>query len=180
MGGDIWFTSDTHYGHKNIIGYCDRPYDSVYQMNQDMIANYNALVGPNDTVWHIGDVAFGGKSDINDVLWALNGKIHLVLGNHDFKTLRGDLLKRFESVQHYAEINFQRTKIVMCHFPFSSWHKQHRGSINLHGHSHGKKQPHGKRRLDVGVDCHEFYPIHIREAFDKAVKNGGDPSVYMR
>ena len=80
----IFFTSDTHFGHANIIKYCARPFASVQEMNRELIARWNAVVGPRDTVYHLGDFAFGKASEAPTFLRKLNGaKKILIRGNHD-------------------------------------------------------------------------------------------------
>lgn len=79
---NIFFTSDTHFGHTNILQFCNRPFHSVQEMNEALINNWNNVVRPEDTVYHLGDFAFGGSQLWNDVLSKLNGHIYLILGNH--------------------------------------------------------------------------------------------------
>jgi calcineurin-like phosphoesterase family protein len=79
----IWFTSDTHFGHKNIIRYCNRPFKNVWEMNYQLIENWNARVKSGDTVYHLGDFAFLAPKQIKDVIDCLNGNIIMVRGNHD-------------------------------------------------------------------------------------------------
>jgi len=154
----IWFTSDTHYGHANVIKYCNRPFETVEEMDNILIANYNSRVMPNDTVYHLGDFSLGRDAD--RILQRLNGRIHLILGNHD--KLKPYVRDMFESVSAYKEITEYDTKIVMCHYAFRVWNKSHHGSWNLHGHSHGNLPAIGKQ-LDVGVDSHNYFPISLSE-----------------
>ena len=78
-----YFTADPHYGHDNIRRFCDRPFDSWWEMNKVLIANHNAVVGPNDHVYFVGDFAFMNKGKIVEILKRLNGKKFMILGNHD-------------------------------------------------------------------------------------------------
>lgn len=161
---ETYFTSDTHFGHTNIIGFCDRPFDSIHSMNEALIFNWNSVVDPNDHVYHLGDFALCPTKAATEIAYALNGKIHLVEGNHDRrKNVRGSLKERFEWVKSYHEMNYEKTKIVLCHFPSETWNKSHRGSWHLHGHSHGNLPSPTKRRQDVGVDTNDFYPYHLEE-----------------
>ena len=88
-GNKVYFTSDTHFGHENIIKWCRRPYSSVEEMNEKLIENWNSVVGPDDIVFHLGDFAFGGSGLWKEVLSRLNGKKYLIIGNHDEKKSQG-------------------------------------------------------------------------------------------
>lgn len=162
----IFFTSDTHYYHKNIIKYSSRPYKDVDEMNESLIVNYNSVVRPTDTVYHLGDVSFGKDKETETVLRRLNGSKHLIFGNHD-KSLRKnkDLLsKYFGSVNDYAEIDVNGQKIILCHYSFRVWNKSHHGSWNLFGHSHGSLYDDPNLlSMDVGVDPNGYYPISFEE-----------------
>lgn len=168
----IFFISDTHFGHANVIKYSQRPYSSVEEMNEAMISNWNAIVKPNDIVWHLGDFSFSNLQETIKVIDRLNGKINLVLGNHDKMIVKnaGSLLnsKKFSSIQHYAELKHDRQFIVMFHYGMRVWNKSHYGSIHLFGHSHNSLPPHGKS-VDVGIDSKEitseYRPVSIDEIF---------------
>ena len=79
----IWFTSDTHFGHKNIIKFSERPFSDVEEMDEVMIRRWNEVVGKDDTVYHLGDFAFLSTGKLRQLISRLNGKICLVNGNHD-------------------------------------------------------------------------------------------------
>jgi len=172
---NIWFTSDTHFGHENVIKYSKRPWSNVEEMNEGLIERWNARVGPKDTVYHLGDFCLTKRIDLIDPwLERLNGKIHLVKGNHDDWTRRFDRLlqknkTKIEWIRDYAEKTFsvdgKKWKFVLCHFPLLFWHHSHHGSIMLHGHCHGSANQRNLdvRRLDVGVDCHDWYPIALED-----------------
>lgn len=155
--GNTWFVSDTHFGHKNIIKYSNRPFNSVEEMDALMIQNWNKLVKPNDTVYHLGDFAFGKFEFVRDVIRELNGKKHLILGNHDkiireYTSILAGAMSLLEGVCEYREVNVPGTLIVLAHYGHRVWNKSHRGSIHLYGHSHGTLPPLGKS-VDVGVDA---------------------------
>ena len=158
----FWFTSDTHYGHNNIIKYSGRPFQHGGEMNEALIANFNSRVGKSDTVYHLGDFALCHPRRRTEIAYALNGTIHLILGNHD-KQVNGEFAKRFASISHYAEIKLGEHKTVLCHFPFHSWNKSHHGSLHCHGHTHGSVPNMGRRRLDVGVDTNNYFPYSDEE-----------------
>lgn len=154
----LWFTSDTHFGHKNVIKYCNRPFQTVEEMDEVLIKNWNSRICPNDVVYHLGDVAFRSVEETNAILKRLNGKKILIRGNHD-KKINSSL---FEGVYNYYELKVQDKFIVMCHYAMRVWNKSHHGSYHLYGHSHGTLPQHGLS-MDVGVDANEFKPISFEE-----------------
>ena len=160
---EIWFVSDTHFGHKNIIKYCDRPFADVEEMDQALVDNWNKLVAATDTVWHLGDFAFHNHHRIGE----LNGFIHLVPGNHDHERmprLQPYVGRIYEEVV-YLKVSPTR-RFVLCHYPFEVWRREY--PYHLHGHTHGSLQTQVRGRLDVGVDATKLYaPIHIDEVILK-------------
>lgn len=183
----IFFTSDTHFDHKNILKFCPARADRwpasvagpdqyvIEEMNEGIIKRWNSTVSPSDTVYHLGDFAFGRADATKTHLSRLNGKIHLVSGNHD-KVVHdnADVRAMFESVKDYREITHNKTKIVMFHFPILAWHKNHYGSIHLHGHCHDNLPQYGGKRFDVGIDSSqitgvaEHRPFSLEEILTKA------------
>ena len=173
----IYFTSDTHYFHKNVIEYCNRPFASVEEMNETLIANYNNVVKPDDTVYHLGDFAFANESKIKQIFYRLNGKKILIFGNHDVdpryngKKVYHDL---FDETHDYLELKINGERIVMFHFPIESWNKRHRSAIHLHGHTHGSYDERNKsvpNRIDVGVDSWNYFPVSITQILERKVEN---------
>jgi calcineurin-like phosphoesterase family protein len=178
--GKVFFTSDTHYSHKNICrGVTDwrtpegetptkstRDFDTIEQMNETLVTNINAVVGQNDTLIHLGDFSFGGFENIEKFLNRLVCQnIHLVLGNHDhhIKYNRDGIRDRFLSVQQYSEVKIKDEYFVLCHYPLQSWHGLNKGVIHLHGHVHLNKMlkfGNGKK-MDVGVDGNDLNPYLI-------------------
>lgn len=157
-----FFTSDPHFGHSNIIKYCNRPFQSSKEMDDALIANWNSKVGVQDKVWILGDVFFCDQSRAKEILSCLNGQKHLILGNHD-KLIRNQKPVQDMFTAIYPELhqeNIDGVTVVMCHYPMLTWNRAHRGSYMLHGHCHNTI-PFDKRwrRLDVGVDAHDYAPI---------------------
>ena len=157
----IFFTADTHFGHGGAIGLFRRPFASVAEMNEALIARWNETVGADDEVWHLGDFAVRrSAAAVAELLGQLHGKIHLIIGNNDSAAIV--LLTEFQSAQHYAELELEGVRLVLCHYPFRSWNGMNRGAFNLHGHSHGRLKP-MTRQIDVGVDVWNFHPVSIAE-----------------
>jgi len=157
-----WFTSDTHFGHARIIELSKRPFKSVSEMDEALIANWNARVNPEDIVWHLGDFAFGHDPvRLNGLFHRLNGTKHLVIGNHDeLNELVLPLPWATTSM-----INVQRiedTLVTMCHYPMRTWPGSRKGSIHLFGHMHLKFKGTSKS-LNVGVDVCDFAPVLLKE-----------------
>ena len=180
--GNVYITSDTHFGHKNIVrGTTNwrtqdgeipidstRDFQTIEQMNERLIDGINHHVGQDDTLIMLGDVSFGGFDNIGIFLERLIcHNIHLILGNHDhhIDNNRDYVQKRFLSVQHYLEININDRNFVLCHYPLQSWHGMNKGVIHLHGHVHlpeNRKFGNGKK-MDVGVDGNGMDPYSIDE-----------------
>ena len=154
-----FFTADTHFGDHRTINIQRRPFASVLEMDEALVANWNGVVGPDDEVWHLGDVA-RRPDDIAGLLDRLNGRKHLLRGNNDPDAVLA--APGWASTGDYAEIELEGRRLVMCHYPFRSWNGQHRGAINLHGHSHGRLKP-MPRQVDVGVDARAFAPVTLEQ-----------------
>lgn len=153
----LFFTADTHFGDHRTLNIHRRPFASVAEMDEALVAGWNAVVGPADEIWHLGDVA-RRAADVAGLLARLNGTKHLVRGNND-PAGTGEAVG-WASVQDYAELTEGDARLVLCHYPFRSWNGQHRRAIDLHGHSHGKLKP-MLRQFDVGVDARGFRPTSL-------------------
>lgn len=167
---NYWITADTHFNHANIIRYCNRPFNSIEEMNEVLIYNWNAVVKPGDVVYHLGDFGFGRAKGINctedvkNLLKRLNGCINLILGNHDEQNFNSKTKGLFQSTALMRDVTINNQRIVLCHYAMRTWPGSNRGSWQLYGHSHGKllDDP-NLLSIDVGVDCHNFRPINFDE-----------------
>ena len=134
---------------------------SVPAMNAGMIERWNATVGPDDEVWHLGDFALRTPAaDAAALLRGLNGRKHLIAGNNDPPALRA--LPEWAGVRDYAEITDGPVRLVLCHYALRTWNGMAKGALNLHGHSHGRLKP-LPRQFDVGVDARDFRPVTWQE-----------------
>lgn len=158
----IYFTSDTHFGHKNIIKYCNRPFDidKVWEMDDALINNWNARVQPEDTIYHLGDVCFKNADAFQNYMKRLNGHKHLIWGNHDSNQVRQSPL--WESSQPQLELTIDKQYVVLYHYGQRVWNHSHHGAIQLYGHSHGSL-PGSSQSLDVGSDCWDYTPCTLEE-----------------
>ncbi|MGI9352478.1 MAG: metallophosphoesterase family protein [Rhizobiaceae bacterium] len=159
----LFFVADTHFGHKNIIRLAKRPFSSVEEMDEALVENWNSLVGTEDTVYHLGDFAYRNSLGADHYMQKLNGRIHLIRGNHDKHTL-ANYPELFESVRDYYELKIENRMVVLCHYPIREWHGCWRSAWHLFGHVHSRldHDPQGYS-LDVGVDSHDFRPITLDE-----------------
>ena len=166
----IWFTSDTHFNHANIIKYSERPFENINEMTEVMITNWNSRVMPGDVVYHLGDfgLSYGRRhaATIDSLLARLVGNKFLIRGNHD----REEVYKntQWTKVEHYHELTVKTKdnnaqKIVLAHYAHRVWNKMHYGSWMLHGHSHGSLDDIGGKTVDVGVDCWNYAPVSLDE-----------------
>jgi calcineurin-like phosphoesterase family protein len=162
----IYFSSDQHFGHNNILKYCNRPFDNVHIMDQVIFDNINEVVGYDDTLYILGDFCFKGKKPIDYRVRINCREVHLILGNHD---KRKDFypnestvdMNGFSSIQEVKEIIYCNQRIYLSHYPCRSWPASHKGSFMLFGHVHSKLENEdrnsSRKTLDVGVDnCINF------------------------
>lgn len=190
---NIWFTSDTHFGHANIIEYSHRPFKDPDHMNEVLIENWNSVIGEDDTIYHLGDVAMGPWEKWDGVLSRLNGYKVLVVGNHDriFKGMSARQNERFadqyagwfDEVHHNVE-NFElfNGEIVnLSHFPYEADHMEKarhmefrlhdNGVPIIHGHTHSEKDvisysEKGTVQIHVGVDSSNYTPVSEQQVVD--------------
>ena len=190
-GQKLFFTSDLHVGHKNVLRFCNRPFLDIKDMSKDLIANWNRVVGENDIVFDLGDMFwFDSRHDIKKFVGQLNGTIYKLAGNHDMDVRRlfelcetGKVIPCDDIVILYVEgicpakIN-HAYEICLCHIPLATFpHFDH--AIQLFGHIHsgpladnavdvpGKDLILTKKQYDVGVDNNDYTPIEIREIYKK-------------
>lgn len=171
-----YFSADLHFGHKNIIQHCNRPFDSIEQMDSILLENINTRVKRDDTLYILGDFAWFGckRPQLVSYRKAIRCKnVHLILGNHDLPNLK-NLDGLFASMDHMKEIQIQskvrgetNIRLVMCHYAMRVWNQSHRGlSWNIFGHSHSNLPDDPKLlQMDVGVDCpgHNYSPVSFEQ-----------------
>lgn len=154
----IFFTADTHFGHANVLKYDNRPFNTADEMNEALIANWNRVVGTNDTVYHLGDVSMLRPEKTKEILDRLNGKIHLIRGNHEKSAEHKICQERFEWIKDYHFLGLNGgIKIALFHYALRVWDRAHYGSWHLFGHSHGRLSlPDKTLAIDIGVDSWEY------------------------
>ena len=175
---NIFFVSDTHFNHTNIIKYAQRPYSNAEEMNEDLIKRWNSVVKPDDIVFHLGDFMFGNINRFWEFRSRLNGKIYLIHGNHDYKLMNeGNIEEGFELITSQLNIVVDGQKIYLNHFPmltFDGIYKE-KPSWQLFGHVHSNKEhpstsPDISRlnyllptQYDVGVDNNNYTPVSFEQ-----------------
>lgn len=172
---NIYFTGDSHYFHTNIIKYTNRPFKDVEEMDNILINNTNEKVGQDDRIIHLGDFCFSKYGRTPEYyLDRINCKnITMILGNHDPHDHNGLPDRNFARLFNGGCYNYLEIKvpykgreqlIVLSHYAMRVWNKSHHGSWHLFGHSHGTLEDlPNSLSIDVGVDCHNYYPISVDE-----------------
>lgn len=179
----IFFTSDTHFGHSKIIDYCKRPFSSIEEHDKVLIQNWNNVVGQDDTVFHLGDFAYGNSQFIANIIKQLNGNIILIKGNHDLRNINPALYNIFSDVVYQARILIDKQTVYLNHFPFLCFDHgdidlyKNNYSIQLFGHVHSGPLTSSKdvsrlnilfpTQYDVGVDNNNYTPISWTDVKNK-------------
>lgn len=187
-----FFISDTHFGHKNIINYSDRPFDNFEDMDWQIVNNWNHVVGDTDVVYHLGDVAMGDSTRWDNILKSLNGYKVLVTGNHDriFAGEKPRQRERWDEKYHewFDEVYDNLTGLVLSngtvvnlsHFPYDGdSHAEERyreyrlrddGTILVHGHTHShdviSRSKKDTIQIHVGVDAWSYCPVSEQQVID--------------
>lgn len=162
----IYFTSDLHLGHKNIIRLCNRPFQNVNEMNETLIHNWNNIIQKDDTVYILGDLCFKKEYDL---IKKLSGHKILIRGNHD--SLNYDV-SLFDEICDFKVLKYNKMQFTLMHYPLVEWPHYFHGGFHLHGHQHNKSDYNlkmleiGIKRYDVGVDANEYKPISIDEIIE--------------
>ena len=144
--------ADTHFRHKNIIEYCNRPFKTVEEMDAEMIRRWNNKVGKDDLVIHLGDFALGKREEIENVRNKLNGNIILLRGNHDHKSVRE---AGFLVIKGTLEID----NFLFSHVPLKKKEIPD-GFINVQGHIHERESAYG---FNISVEKMNYEPIELED-----------------
>ena len=169
----LFFTSDTHFLHRNILTLCSRPFKDINEQIEIMTFRWNQKVTADSDVFHLGDISLGSNTRTIEILKRLNGRLHFLKGNHDDSKLFQHLAKEghfTESPLKHIYVTDEdaykgRRLLVLCHYPMLVWDKGARGAWHLHGHCHGFLNEVNKAttRLDVGVDSFNYTPVSYEE-----------------
>ena len=182
-GEKIFFTSDTHFHHENIMRYCNRPFSSIEEHDEALVNNWNSVVPEDGIVYHLGDVGFAPRKYMSDLLDRLNGKKILIIGNHDWRRVVADFqfANKFELMTQQMNLKIENQHIILNHYPMlcysGTYRKKNEMTWQLFGHVHsGPLSNKGKddnrltmlfpAQYDVGVDNNNFKPISFYEVRD--------------
>jgi calcineurin-like phosphoesterase family protein len=189
----IWFTSDLHFGHAGAIKYCNRPFETVEQMNAELVRRWNFLVHPDHTIYVLGDLALCRYRDFAPIGEKLNGKKILIRGNHDSYSV-GQYERCGFQVYEELKMKFAGSTVRLSHFPYAlPWWKRPwaykselrfmdrrppriPGEILLHGHTHGTKQTR-PNMIHVGVDAWAYYPVADRDV-ERLINSIKKPKIF--
>ena len=169
----VWFTSDLHFWHKNICKYCNRPFETMEEMNQALIDNWNSVVKEDDTVFVLGDMGFCGYDKLEPLISQLNGKKYLIQGNHDsdkivFRLYEANIIEGYYKMHEVTIISDEECpdqQLTLCHFPMIDWPNKERGAWMVHGHQHQLPETPSCSVMhwDVGVDRNGLKPISFEQ-----------------
>jgi calcineurin-like phosphoesterase family protein len=182
---NMWFISDTHFWHDKIRMLALRPFNSLEEMNEAMVSNWNSVVSPSDTVYHLGDFAYGTWKGGNprDIFDRLNGQKHLIVGNHDHEDTRS---LPWQSQSYIKNIRYGKNKIVLCHYPMIEWDGCFHGSYHFHGHTHNvspleiiTREVQDIKAMQIHHHMNGWPSDHIKSRFEPYYKNWRNVSVEM-
>jgi len=188
-GSEVFFTSDLHFRHGNIIKYCKRPFETVQDQTEKLIENWNKTVPDTATVFILGDFAFATKNQWRGFLNRMTGKKYLILGNHDrYEDIPTEM---FEDIIDLAKVSIKIKEhewktFILSHRPILCWEGSNDGSIMLYGHVHTCTNPEvdetidseliklmPKNSWDVGVDNNNYTPVSVHEVLEKINNKNG-------
>lgn len=182
--GDMFFISDYHMFHKNSIKFDNRPFETIEEMNDVIVSNWNNKITPKDTVYILGDMFWCNDTVSHNIIELLKGKKVLIRGNHTNGTESLANKSLFEEVTDYKEIRFNKQLFVLCHYPLFSWNGMQRGSIHLYGHLHNSEEQDlyekyinnvrksGKQCFAYNVGCMMPYINYEPQNLDTIIKEG--------
>jgi calcineurin-like phosphoesterase family protein len=186
---NIFFTSDLHLSHRNVLlpTYDNRPFKTIEEHDQALIENWNRVVGPDDVVYFLGDLAFCKPSYAVEMVSRLSGQKRWITGNHDHERMVKKLAPLFVWVKDSATIAVPDSEaprgaqyIYLHHFACLVWDRSHYGSWHLYGHSHGRLPDNPKSlSIDVGVDCHNYAPISYAQVKEIMSRKEWTPPDYL-
>ena len=181
----IFFTADLHLGHKNIIRHCNRPFANASVMDETLVENWNSRVRKGDTVYILGDLIFRASYPPENYLERMNGRKHLILGNHDYSWVKrnsaGDIISTpatayFESISLMRVIKDKGVCMTLCHYPMMTWQGAGHGDLMIFGHIHNNTNAAywpliraSPQMLNSGVDVNDFQPVTLEEMIENNV-----------
>ena len=166
----IYYISDLHFSHEKIIKFCNRPYKTIEEMDEDIINKWNSIVTPNYVVRILGDIALPkSKDDVEKAIKLvkrLNGKKSLIIGNHDTELLEEERFRQlFSSIKHYDKVTDNGRNVILSHYPIEEWDGFYKGYIHLYGHIHNNNVNLKKldNRYNVSLEVLDYKPKTLDE-----------------
>lgn len=182
----IFFTSDLHLGHQNVIRHDNRPFSNAVEMDKEIIKRWNSVVSPRDIIYILGDISWHSGDKNYELMLKLNGRKRLVLGNHDKYFLKNKkmLLENciFESIKDSDELRVDDNIFIMSHYPIHFYNHQYHGAIMLYGHVHNNKDENNVqmarellvknetpcKMVNVGTMMWDYTPVSLSQILEKA------------
>ena len=168
-----YYIADTHFGHENCIKFDNRPFANADEMDRMMIEQWNAVVKPNDDVYILGDFCYRSTKEPLYYLKKLNGRKHLIIGNHDKHLLKDEeAMAEFVSVDKMTYVKDGKHTIVLCHFPLAEWNHYYRGAWHIFGHIHAGKKgcyhflKNEEKALNAGCMINNYMPVTIEQLIE--------------
>lgn len=170
-----YFIADTHFEHDAIIKFCDRPFESITEMNRTLVENWNNRVTNNDHIYVVGDLFYGGRDMASqkkaiEIVRNLNGVKHLITGNHDLPYLANpEYHSLFADINNMRQIKCDGENVFLCHYPIAEWSGYFRGSYHIYGHIHNHKNAaflhmrNIETALNASVEIIHYMPVTFSE-----------------
>lgn len=169
----IYYISDLHFGHRNVIGMDGRPFETIEEMDETLIRLWNERVTDEDDVYIVGDFAYRNGNTASWYLRQLKGRKHLVIGNHDRLTIQDPkALKYFVSVEKMNQGVDNDRMVSLCHFPVAEWNGKRHGGYHVHGHLHNRRDEVADfmsrydRALNAGCMINGYRPVTLDELME--------------
>lgn len=173
----IYYISDLHFGHRNVIGMDGRPFETIEEMDETLIRLWNERVTDEDDVYIVGDFAYRNGNTAVWYLRQLKGRKHLIIGNHDGNTLADTkAMAYFSAVEKMLKIEDNGRSVCLCHFPVAQWDGKRRGGYHVHGHLHIRRDEvyefmsRFDRALNAGCMLNGYRPVTLEELMENNLR----------
>lgn len=178
----VFFVSDYHFYHELALKRSRKIFSSVAEMNEEMIKRHNSKVLEDDDVYILGDIIVCDEEEIEEKLektiGKLNGKLHLIIGNHDYKYIENPAFRKyFLSIDEAKLIRHDNKWIMLCHYPILMWYRKNKGAYHVFGHMHNEQVTkeynilrEEERALNACVEVNDYEPCELEELIDNNIE----------
>lgn len=173
----IYYISDLHLGHRRVIEMDSRPFETIEQMDETIVARWNERVTEEDDVYIVGDFAYHNAYTASWYLRRLRGRKHLITGNHDYNTLQDEkTLECFVSVEKMLRITDGDRTVLLCHYPVAEWNGKRCGGYHVYGHLHVRRDEvfefmsRFDRALNAGCMLNGYRPATLDELIENNLR----------